>query len=109
MVDDEKVQHALDYIREQAYALAKARATAEYMEAFLKVVKANVQKQHLKESVSAQEREAYDSPEYRQQLVIWRDAMETYERLKWGMTAAQTVIDVWRTEQSNKRAEAKIL
>jgi hypothetical protein len=34
--------------------------------------------------------------------------MEEEEKLRWDLIAAQASIDIWRTEQSNLRAEGKV-
>jgi hypothetical protein len=34
--------------------------------------------------------------------------MEEEEKLRWDLIAAQAAIDIWRTEQSNLRAEGKV-
>ena len=65
-------------------------------------------KQCLETSIGAQEREAYAHPEYRALLDGIKVAMEEEEKLRWDLIAAQASIDIWRTEQSNLRAEGKV-
>jgi len=65
-------------------------------------------KQCLETAIGAQEREAYAHPEYRALLDGIKVAMEEEEKLRWDLIAAQASIDIWRTEQSNLRAEGKV-
>ena len=60
-------------------------------------------------AISAQERDAYADPEYAQLLDGLRAAVEEEERLRWMIVAAQAKIEVWRTIEANRRAEAKTL
>ena len=108
IVKDEDVEKALDRLRFQAGQAAKAKAERIYCEEFRKVIKANVMQQHLDKPVSAQEREAYSSQEYIKHLSVMRDAIEKDELARWQMTAAQAVIEAWRTCSANQRIEAKI-
>lgn len=105
MITDEHVERALDYLRVNASKAAKAKAERIYMEEFRKTVKANEMKKHLHAPLAAQEREAYDSKEYRAHLEAMKTAIEADEYNRWGMVAAQATLDAWRTENANKRAE----
>lgn len=106
-ISDEDVQKALDRLRSGKFA-AKAKADRIYMESYCKSVKASVMKQHLDLPISAQEREAYGSIEYMQQLEAMRTAIELDESYRWQMIAAQAVIEAWRTASANQRIESKI-
>jgi hypothetical protein len=105
MITDEKVEAALDYLRINASKAAKAKAERVYMEEFRKVVKANIMKKFNNLPLQAQEREAYDSAEYRQQLQAMKEAIEADEFCRWGLVAAQATLDAWRTENANRRAD----
>lgn len=108
ILTDDDVERALDRLRFQAGNAAKAKADRIYMEEFRKTIKANVMQKHLDLPVSAQEREAYASPEYAKHLMVMRDAIEKDETMRWQMVAAQAVIEAWRTLSVNQRIEAKI-
>lgn len=103
---------ALDFIRDQAPAYAKAKATRIYLEEFRKTKKALCMKSAETagtNAISAQERDAYADPEYRELLEALRAAVEEEERLRWLIVGAQAKIEVWRTIEANRRAEAKNL
>lgn len=103
---------ALDFIRDQAPVYAKAKSERVYLEEFRKSKKALLMKVALKEghsSVNAQEREAYADDDYTQLLEALGAAVETEEKLRWLIVAAQARIEVWRTMESTRRIEAKTL
>lgn len=108
LVTDDDVERALDRLRFKAAEAGKAKADRIYLEAYAKTIKANVMQKHLDFPVSAQEREAYSSPEYAKHLMAMRDAIEKDETLRWQMMAAQAVIEAWRTCSANQRIETKI-
>ena len=108
IVSDEDVQNALDRLRFQGRNAAKAKAERIYMEEYRKTVKANVMQRHLDLPVSAQEREAYNSKEYKEHLLVMRDAIERDETFRWQMVAAEATIEAWRTASANQRGETKI-
>lgn len=108
VISDDDVEKALGQLRFKAGDAAKARADRIYMEAYCKTVKANIMQKHLELPVSAQEREAYGSAEYKEQLSAMREAIERDELHRWKMIAAQAVIEAWRTKSANQRGESKI-
>ncbi|WP_257806383.1 hypothetical protein [Burkholderia glumae] len=100
----------LDFIRDTAPAYGKAKAQRVYLENFRKSKKALLMRQteidgH--KTAAMQEREAYSNPEYIELLEALRDATAEEERLRWMMTGAEAKIEVWRTTEATKRAEAR--
>lgn len=103
---------ALDYIRDHAAAYAKAKAQRVQLEEWRKSKKALCMQAALAkgfEAANAQEREAYADPEYIKVIEALGTAVEEEERLRWLIVAAQAKIEVWRTLEANRRAEAKVL
>ncbi len=105
MITDDQVDNALEYLRRHGPKAAKAKAERVYLEEYRRVIKSNVMKLHLHMPLAAQEREAYASAEYRQHLEAMREAIQADESNRWGLIAAQAVIDAWRTENANRRGE----
>ena len=105
MITDEQVENALEYLRINAIKAARAKAERIYMIEYRKVVKANMMKQFQHLPLAAQEREAYDSKEYRDQLEAMKAAIEADEYHSWGLVAAQATLDAWRTQNANRRSE----
>lgn len=102
---------ALDYIRDAAPAYAKAKANRVYLEEYRKSLKAIIMKEVEPNypSAAAQEREAYSDDRYRQLLDGLRQAVEEEEKLRWRIVAAQAKIEVWRSLESSRRTEQKII
>jgi hypothetical protein len=101
---------ALDFIRDNAPAYAKAKAERVYLEEYRKSKKALLMKAAMKDghsSVNAQEREAYADEGYIEHIEALSAAVEIEEKFRWQMIAAQAKIEVWRTLESTRRIEAK--
>lgn len=114
MSEDSEIQifACLDFIRDNAKAYAKAKAERIYLEEFRKTKKAlcmRAAEASGTSSISAQERDAYADPEYVELLEALKAATEREEALRWLIVSAQAKIEVWRTIEANKRAEAKTL
>ncbi|MDE3023386.1 MAG: hypothetical protein KGI54_16310 [Pseudomonadota bacterium] len=114
MSDDSEINifRALDFIRDHAPRYAKAKAERVYLENFRKSKKAMLMRAaELKGHKTAilQERESYADPEYLEVLKALQEATEEEEKLRWLITAAEAKIEVWRTMESTRRAEAKNL
>jgi hypothetical protein len=96
-------QRAVDFIRDNAAALAHAKATRIYVEEFRKTLKARIMKSCGAEAIGAQEREAYASKEYADHLHAIAAAVEEEEKLRWQMIAAQARVEVWRSTEASAR------
>jgi hypothetical protein len=98
---------AVDYIIANASKFAKAKSERVYLEEYRKSLKAILMKRSLEDTIGAQEREAYAHAEYKQLLEGLKVAIETEEKLRWDLIAAQARVEIWRTEQANNRAEGR--
>lgn len=102
----------LDFLRDNAPAMAKAKAERVYMEEYRKSLKAleMVKAENLgAKSAATQERDAYSSTNYTDHLEALRVSVQNEEALRWLMVAAQAKIEAWRTIESSRRYEAKTL
>lgn len=114
MSDDGEIQifKCLDFLRDNASAMAQAKADRVQLEAFQKSKKAMLMVAAEKaghNSAVAQEREAYANKEYVEFLNALGAAVEKEEKLRWLMVAAQARIEVWRSLESTRRIEAKAI
>jgi hypothetical protein len=103
---------ALDFIRDNAAAYAKAKAERVYLEEWRKSKKALCMQVALArgvEAANAQEREAYADPEYQDVLKALKAAVEEEERLRWLMIGAQAKVSVWQTIEATRRIEMKAI
>jgi hypothetical protein len=98
---------AIQFLIDTAEPYSKAKASRIFLEGFLKSRKAQLMSQAGTEVLGKQETFAYAHPEYIEILEGIREAVESEERFRWLMTAAQARIEVWRTEQYSARMEVK--
>lgn len=98
---------AIEFLIETAPLYSKAKATRMYLEEFRKSRKAQLMSQAGTEVLGKQETYAYAHPDYIEILEGIREAVETEEKYRWLMTAAQARIECWRTEQYSARIEQK--
>lgn len=108
IITDDDVQKALDYLRTNAPKAAQAKANRIYMEEFRKSVKAQMMTMYNSLPVNAQEREAYRSKTYTDHLKAMQEAVYQDELNRWGMVAATSTIEAWRTYNANRRGEGKL-
>jgi len=104
---DNDAEKALDYIKNNAHQYAKAKAERTYLEQFLKSKKAILMASSQATTSAGQERDAYAHQDYIDLLEALKTAVETEETLKWKLTAAEIQIDIYRTQESSKRAMVK--
>lgn len=103
-ISEEDVEQALDYLTKGARAAADARATRQYVEDYLRVIKAQIMMEHAELPLGAQEREAYSDSRYTDHLKVIREAVAEDERRRFMRDAASAKIEAWRTQSSNERA-----
>ena len=110
MLSDEKIESRMAELRTISARYSKAYAEKCYIEEFKKsklaiLSKAYEQKGH--KTAAAQEREARADPEYLELLNGLLHSIEESERLRWQLKLAELAIEIWRTQESSKRAEKR--
>ncbi len=103
MISETEVQRAVDYLRDEADKDAEAKAHRLYLEHYLKTVLSEEIAKAKGPSVAAAEVEARQSDAYKQALKDFETAVFNDERRRFLRSAAETKIEVWRTEQANMR------
>lgn len=103
MITDDGAEAANDFIRDQAPIYAQARANRIYLEEFRKTKKALLIIQAPKGTIPDKESFAYSHSDYIEILEGIKVAVEQEETLRWQMVAAQTKIEIYRTQQANQR------
>ncbi len=98
-------QSAVDYMVKVAPQYAKAKAERVYLEEYRKSKKSLLMQAHGEKAIGAQEREAYAHPEYIGLLAALQVAVEAEETLRWRLVAAQTRVEVWRSQEASNRAQ----
>lgn len=102
----ENMEKVVEFILKTAGPYSKAKSERLYLEEFRKSKKALLMQEALfkgVEAISAQERDAYAHPDYKKLLDGLKEAVETEEKLKWQLVAAQIKVDLYRTESANAR------
>lgn len=107
VISSDDAERAVDWLRDNAAELAKAKAERIYLEQWIKTVRAKCMQKHPGASAVAQERDALVDPEYLAALQGYRTAVENDERYRWLATAAEAKLEAWRSQESTRRAEGK--
>jgi len=103
VITDDEIEKAVDYLRDNAAKLAKAKAASIYLDDYSKVVKSQIMRENDNKSLGAQEAIAYSDSRYDQHLKAKQIADEEFEYLRWMMEAAQAKISVFQTQSANNR------
>lgn len=104
LVSEADVQKALDWLRDNADEIGKAKAACIRTERMVKHIKAIEMQRHNELPVSAQDREATASMAYVNALAEEAAAAGEYERMRALREAAALKIEVWRSASANYRA-----
>jgi len=108
VITEDEISLALDWLVKNAGPASKARAEREYLTEYRKSKKAILMSQSDAKTVSERETYAYGHPEYLEVLEGYRAAVEADEKFRWLQVAADTKIQVWRSENANNRIQAKV-
>ena len=108
MITDKQVEDALDYLRDSAKPAAVAKAQSKSLEKYLGVVEAQQKVLHAGRSNAAAQDLARASPEYKEALEGWEEAVRKDCEFTMLREAHAARIEAWRTQCSNQRAEGKI-
>jgi hypothetical protein len=103
-ITEKEVEESVSYLQITAEQSARARANRIVLEHGLKRIKALGMMAHKGLPVTAQEREAYASPEYETALDGLRQAVFEDERHKALRTAHEAKIEAWRTAEATRRS-----
>lgn len=103
MIDESDVEKAVDYLRTSAQASGQARGRMAYCDAHLRRVKSLVMLEK-QGSLGEREAQAYASDDYKGALEQLEDATADYETIRAKREAAQYAIEVWRSQQSARKA-----
>lgn len=102
MITDEEAERAANFILESAPKFAEMKAHRIQLEHALKVTKAREFLQ-VEGTVAEREAIALTSKSYDVVLEGLREAAEEENKLSLQIKAAETRVDIWRTQQANRR------
>jgi len=95
---------ALEFMRDHAPILAKAKAERVYMDEYRKSLKAILMRKSGEKTAVDREADAYAHPDYLAHLEGLKAAVEAEEAQRWLMVAAQAKVETWRSLESSLRA-----
>ena len=104
MISEQEVEHAVDWLRDTAHEAAEKKATRMYLEEYRKSLRAQIMKENIEASVSAQERDAMADPRYLIHLSALKTAIFEDEKMRFLRVAAEAKIEAWRSMNANYRA-----
>lgn len=104
-----KLDSAVDYLRDHANDYAVAEGQLVFMQELRKTIKAELMQEAELDghkTTTAQEREAYAATRYREHLLALRAATENRERTRWMMLACQARIEAEKAQiYANQRTD----
>ena len=106
MITEQLVQKAVNYLHTSCEEAAKARAERLYLDDFTKHLKAKLARS-FEGSNASQIMNAEASDEYLTHLQALKIAIEQDELFRHKIHAADSMIDVWRSEQASERMLGK--
>lgn len=99
----------IDFIFDKAPEFAKQKAILADLENAKSSLKADLMKASNENTIAAQEREAYASPQYKEHCKAIGIATHEVEVLKLQIKCAELRWETWRTMQANERQFDKML
>lgn len=108
MITDKMVEQALRYLTDPQQEAAKARAAAEHMDDMTKTLLAKLMLESDEKSAAAKEMDARADPRFERHLDQLKALKELDYMWRDRRSAANAIIECWRTEQSNIRAAEKV-
>jgi len=103
-ISDDSLEKALNWLRDHAGVIGKAKERAVKAEHMLKHIEALEFKMSEGKSAEARKADARTSPRYLEAITEDAVAAGEYERLRALREAAALKIEAWRSEQANFRA-----
>lgn len=103
MISESQAESAAHYLIENSSNAASAKANRIYLEEFRKSKLALLYQKAPPGSVADRENFARAHPEYLAVLDGLKEAVEEEEQMRWQMIAAQTRIELYRTQSANER------
>ena len=109
MIDSMEMGDALEVIEEVAPEYAKAKGDRVPLDDYRKVQLAILYQEAVGKTVADKESWCRAHPDYVTVIKGHGNAVEREAALYWKLKLAETQIEVWRTIQATRRAEARIL
>lgn len=108
MIDIDEIDKAVNFLRDSSEKAAKSRSERLHLEDFTKSLKSKLMKEHIEETLGAQEREALADQRYLAHLEVLKMAIHDDEKLRFLREAAQAKIEVWRSQLSWAKTQESV-
>jgi hypothetical protein len=108
VITDRMVEQALRYLTDPQHEASRARAAAEHMDDLTRTVLAKLMMESEHKSAAAKEMDARAHPDFEAHLEALKACREVDYMWRNRLSAANALIEMWRTEQSNIRAAEKV-
>ena len=103
MITDEQVVKALDYLRDTSKEYAYWKSLAKTLETFVAITEAElIDNGDKDDNVTTRRMKAKASPEYKEKVEEWKEALHKALELEGLREAAQMRISYWQTYQRTK-------
>jgi len=106
---DGEVEGYLAQIEYVAPSYAQAKANTYQLQEFKKTQRSLLYGKAVGRTVADKENWVSMQPEVAESIKGVAAAIEREERLRWELKVAELHIEVWRTEQANRRLETKLI
>ncbi len=102
MISDDRVEKAVEYLRDHSALIGQLRGQRAYLDHALKVTRSQA---FLRHDGTVAEREALAWTDLRvtEMVAEYRDCVTELETLLTRFKAAELLVEVWRTENANAR------
>lgn len=103
MISDKTVEESLDWLRENAPIIGRAKALAYMLEEGEKIKIAELKGQSNEKTDASRKDYAYSHPEYYEHIKKTAKKIEEYENLKVLRDYHAAMIEAWRSMSANQR------
>ena len=113
MIEEWRVEAAIEYLTDSPADAAEAKGQNVYMEEYKKALVADIMKERVRDNpqlpLAAQERDALSDPRYKMHINGMREAARNHELHKRKLISAEVTIAAWQTQESTSRAVLKMV
>ena len=109
MLTTQDAEDALEFMHDNCFKLAEAKAHKEQVKEFMKIEQSRLFLEAPKGSIAERQAWALAHESYANLVKGHAEAVKQEHRLTMQFKAAEATIEVWRTIQANNRVEARVL
>ena len=103
IINEDRLKKALTYLAETDIPAANAKGLSEGLSEQRKSIKAILMLDSNKKTAVDREADAYAHENYREHISRMENAIADYETYRNKRKTEELIVEVWRTEQANRR------